>query len=116
MVLSYDGVISYIFTVGESGAERKVFGVGVGSLILTINPILIAGYTFGCHSLRHLVGGRKDCIGSGNVRRTVYDCVSCFNRNHMKWAWFSLVWVGFTDFYVRMVASGVWTDYVLFHL
>lgn len=116
VVLSYDGVISYIYTVGAPGAEHKVFGVGVGSLIMTLNPILIAGYTFGCHSLRHLVGGKKDCIGSGNVRRTVYDCVSCFNRSHMKWAWVSLIWVGFTDLYVRMVASGVWTDYVLFHL
>src|SRR2546421_1381898 len=36
-------------------------GIGVGSVILTINVFLIACYTFGCHSFRHLVGGRKDC-------------------------------------------------------
>ena len=24
--------------------------------------ILIAGYTFGCHSFRHLIGGRNDCM------------------------------------------------------
>ena len=110
-ILSYDAVLSYWFTDPATG--RGGVGVGVGSLILTINPVLIALYTFGCHSLRHLVGGRKDCIGSGNVRRTAYDCVSCLNRRHMQWAWASLIWVGFTDFYVRMVASGAWTDWRL---
>lgn len=107
-ILSYDAVVSYWFrdpATGEGG-----LGVAVGSLVLTINPILLGGYTLGCHSLRHLVGGKKDCIGSGGARRTAYDCVSCLNRRHMAWAWVSLIWVGFTDFYVRMVAMGVWTD------
>ena len=26
------------------------FGIGVGSLILILNVVLIGGYTFGCHS------------------------------------------------------------------
>lgn len=110
-ILSYDAVISYWFTNPRTHAGG--FGVGIGSLVLTLNPILLGGYTFGCHSLRHLVGGKKDCIGSGNARRTAYDCVSCLNRRHMAWAWTSLIWVGFTDFYVRMVASGAWTDWRL---
>ena len=25
-------------------------------------------------------------------------------------AWFSLVWVGFSDVYVRLCAMGIWTD------
>lgn len=112
LILSYDALISYWFTNPDTG--KGSFGIGVGSLILTINPILLGGYTLGCHSLRHLVGGQKDCIGAKGLRRTSYECVSCLNRGHMKWAWFSLVWVGFTDFYVRMVASGAWTDYRLF--
>jgi hypothetical protein len=29
----------------------------------------------------------------------------------MMWAWISLFWVGFTDIYVRMVASGTWHDF-----
>lgn len=110
-ILSYDAVLSYWFTDPDTG--RGGPGVGVGSLVLTLNPILIALYTFGCHSLRHLVGGKKDCIGAGGTRRTVYDCVSCLNRRHMQWAWASLVWVGFTDFYVYMVATGSWTDWRL---
>lgn len=109
--LSYDAILSYWFTNPETG--RGGVGVAVGSLVLTINPILLGGYTFGCHSLRHLVGGRKDCLGAGGARRAAYDCVSCLNRRHMLWAWMSLVWVGFTDFYVRMVAAGAWTDWRL---
>jgi hypothetical protein len=31
----------------------------------------------------------------------------------MRWAWISLFWVAFTDFYVRMCSMGVLTDVVL---
>ena len=30
---------------------------------------------------------------SAPLRKKAYDCVSCFNRHHMQWAWFSLFWV-----------------------
>ena len=33
------------------------FGIGVGTLVLRVNVVLLGGYTLGCHSLRHLVGG-----------------------------------------------------------
>jgi hypothetical protein len=98
-ILSYDAVVSYFFPVGDGTVK---FGIGVGSLVLTINPILIALYTFGCHSLRHLVGGRRDSLASLGGRKKVYDCVSCLNRRHMMWAWLSLFWVGFADVYVRL--------------
>ena len=38
----------------------KHFGIGVGTLVLTLNAIFLALYTFGCHSLRHLIGGFLD--------------------------------------------------------
>jgi hypothetical protein len=110
VLLSIDAVKSYWFT---DIAGKGHFGIGVGSLVLTINPILLGAYTFGCHSLRHLIGGKKDCLSSLGPKKRAYDCVSCLNRNHMKWAWFSLFWVGFTDFYVRMVSMGYITDYRL---
>jgi len=28
----------------------------------------------------------------------------------MKWAWFSLFWVAFSDVYVRLCSMGVWSD------
>jgi hypothetical protein len=45
------------------------------------------------------------------LRRKGYDCVSCLNRKHMAWAWSSLFWVAFSDVYVRLCATGIWTDW-----
>jgi hypothetical protein len=90
------------------------FHIGVGTLVLTLNAILLGCYTLGCHSLRHLIGGISDVISRSPIRKTAYDCVSCLNARHMRFAWFSLVWVGFSDLYVRMCAMGVWTDWRLF--
>jgi hypothetical protein len=87
------------------------FGIGVGTLVLTINPILLGCYTLGCHSLRHLVGGRLDIMSKSPSRKTAYDCVSCLNRKHMLWAWMSLFWVGFSDAYVRLCSMGIWHDW-----
>ena len=105
-ILSYDAILSF-FQGGK-------FGVGVGSIILTINPILLIGYTFGCHALRHLSGGNKDCFTCPNGKLTfryrVWKGVSWLNGRHMMWAWISMIWVAFTDIYVRMVSSGYWID------
>ena len=90
------------------------FGIHVGTLVMIVNPILLGGYTLGCHSLRHLVGGRLDEVSKKPARKTAYDCVSCLNRKHMLWAWLSLFWVGFTDVYVRLCAMGIWHDGVIF--
>jgi hypothetical protein len=98
----------------EDARGHTVFGVGVGTLVLAVNVFLLGGYTFSCHSLRHLVGGRRDCISSSRLRAGAYDCVSCLNRRHMLWAWMSLFWVAFADLYVRLCSMGVWRDWRLF--
>jgi hypothetical protein len=87
------------------------FGIGIGSLVLLANVTLLSCYALGCHSLRHLVGGVRDRISGTPVRKQAYDCVSCLNRRHMLFAWFSLVWVAFSDLYVRLCAMGIWTDW-----
>jgi hypothetical protein len=88
--------------------------VGVGSLVLTLNVCLLASYTFGCHSLRHLTAGLFDKISEHPIRGKAYECVTCFNKRHMLFAWMSLFWVGFTDVYVRLCSMGVWTDWRFF--
>lgn len=107
-ILAYDGYRSLWFT-GADGVKH--FGIGVGSLVLIVNPILLGLYTFGCHSLRHLVGGMMDILSRSKLRAKTYDCVSCLNRNHMKWAWISMFFVGFADLYVRLCAMGIWHDW-----
>jgi hypothetical protein len=86
------------------------FHIGVGSLILLVNVALISSYTFGCHSLRHLIGGKKDQLPKHRIGKNCYDCVSGLNRRHMLFAWCSLFSVGLTDLYVRLCSMGVITD------
>jgi hypothetical protein len=87
------------------------FGVGIGTLVLALNVVLLSGYALGCHSLRHLVGGGIDQLTRAPARHSAYRCVSCLNRGHMPWAWFSLVGVAFSDLYVRLCSMGVWSDW-----
>ena len=47
--LSYDALIAFRFPDG--------FGIGVGTLVICLNVMLLAGYTFSCHSCRHVCGG-----------------------------------------------------------
>jgi hypothetical protein len=95
---------------GPEGGPKQ-FGIGVGSLVLIINVVLLGGYTLGCHSFRHLVGGFLDSKSKAPNCATCYNCVSGLNGRHQLWAWLSLFWVGFTDLYIRLCAMGVWTDY-----
>jgi len=108
--LAHDAWKAMWFT-DAAGDSR--FGIGVGTILLTANVILLGGYTFGCHSLRHLVGGYVDRLSAAPVRKRVYDCASCLNRGHMTWAWCSLVMVAFCDVYVRMLSMGIWHDWRL---
>lgn len=108
-ILLYDAWKALWFTDGLSGG--KTFGIGVGTIVLTANAVLLGLYTFSCHSFRHLVGGFRDQLSRAPVQRRVYNCASCLNSRHMYWAWLSLFSVAFADIYVRLVSMGIWTDY-----
>jgi hypothetical protein len=109
VILSIDVWNALWFFNPETGSET--FGIGTGTLVLALNVVLLGGYTLGCHSLRHVVGGFMDRVSGSPVSRNAYRCVTCLNRKHKNWAWMSLIWVGFTDIYVRMCAMGIWTDF-----
>jgi hypothetical protein len=110
VVLSYD-VWKALWFRDATGGES--FGVGVGTLVLATNVVLLGSYTLGCHSLRHLVGGGLDEVSKRPVRASGYACVSCLNRRHMPFAWASLFSVAFADLYVRLCSMGVLTDWRL---
>jgi hypothetical protein len=98
----------------DPATGEKTFGLGIGTLVLATNVVLLGGYTFGCHSLRHIVGGFMDRFSGKPVSFTAYKCVTCLNSRHMLWAWMSLFWVAFSDFYIRMCSMGVFTDFRIF--
>ena len=109
VVLSYDVWKALWFVDPATGGTA--FGVGVGTIVLAVNVVLLSGYTLGCHSLRHLVGGCNDCISTTAGGSAAYGCVSALNRRHMLFAWMSLCWVGFSDVYIRLCSMGIWTDF-----
>jgi hypothetical protein len=113
VVLTYDVWVAMWFEDPATGG--KTFGIGLGTIILAVNVVLLSGYTFGCHSLRHLIGGRHDELSRrGGGQLACYNCVSGLNRRHMLFAWCSLFSVAFSDIYVRLVAMGIWSDWRLF--
>ncbi len=110
--LLYDAWKGLWFIDPETGVSS--FGIGIGSLVLIMNVTLLGGYTFGCHSFRHLIGGLKNQLSKFPVQRTLYNCSSCLNRKHMIWAWCSLFWVMFSDVYVRLCSMGIINDLRIF--
>ena len=106
LVLSYDAMLSFF--------RNGTFGIGIGTIILLLNPIFLAGYTFGCHAFRHLAGGDQNCFtclqGKEKIQYKIWKNISKLNNKHMFWAWISMIWVAFTDIYVRMVSKGHWID------
>ena len=87
--------------------------LGLGTLILTVNVVLLSAYSLSCHSLRHLVGGKLDCFSCTAARRTrhgLWRRVTGLNVDHGLWAWASLFSVVIADAYVRLLALGVLAD------
>jgi hypothetical protein len=87
--------------------------LGLGGLILFVNVALLTGYSFSCHSLRHLVGGGLDCFScslSARVRHGLWERVTRLNENHMRWAWLSLFSVAFADLYVRLLGLRLFVE------
>jgi hypothetical protein len=88
-------------------------GIGVGTVVMLINAMLLTAYTFGCHSWRHLIGGRLDCMtceGVLTARHRLWARSSWLNARHMQFAWLSLIWVALTDLYIHLVSRGVIAD------
>jgi hypothetical protein len=105
IILWYDAIRAFWF-------NGRV-GVGVGSLVLLANIVLLSFYTFSCHSLRHIIGGKVDCfscVSFGQARHSAWQSASFLNEHHMLFAWMSLFSVGLSDLYIRLVASGTIQD------
>jgi len=109
LIVLSDDVWKALWFTDASG--RVSFGIGLGTLMLLTNVVLLSGYTFGCHSLRHLVAGKRDEMAP--ARFTAFRCATCLNRRHMAWAWCSLVSVASCDIYIRLCAMGIWSDWRL---
>ena len=111
-MLSYDVWKAMWWPDPATGGEK--LGLGLGTIILAVNVVLLSCYTLGCHVMRHIVGGMHDEISKHPVCDKAYACSSALNYKHQLFAWLSLFTVGFADLYVRLCSMGIWTDLRIF--
>ncbi len=104
LVLTYDTVLTFRDRTGAWGH------MGLGSLVFLANIVFIWLYTLGCHSCRHIVGGRLRHFSKHPVRYRMWSAVSVLNARHGLFAWISLFSVALTDFYVYLLATHTISD------
>ncbi len=105
LILSYDAVV-----LGFRDESGDWGHMGLGSLVLLANVVLIWLYTLGCHSCRHAVGGRLRHFSKHPVRYRAWTLVSRLNADHARYAWLSLFSVALADLYVYLLATGAISD------
>ena len=104
LVLTFDTVLAF-------RDEDKEWGhMGLGTLLMVVNIVLIWLYTLSCHSCRHAVGGRLRHFSKHPVRYRLWTWVSRLNAHHARYAWYSLFSVALVDLYVFLLATGTIED------
>ncbi len=93
------------FRGGDGG-----FGIGLGTLVMLLNVVMLWTYTASCHSCRHLMGGRLKHFSAHPVRYKAWTYISKINARHMQLAWITLGTLMLTDGYIALVASGAFGD------
>src|SRR5213595_2738585 len=109
VMLSYDVWKALWWPDAATGGVK--FGIGVGTILLAVNVVLLSCYTLGCHVMRHVAGGSHDEVSKHPICDKAYACSSALNYKHQLFAWLSLFTVGFADLYVRLCSMGIWTDF-----
>ena len=108
--LVFNAILTYDAVLGFRDSHDRWGHMGLGTLILCVNAALLWLYSLSCHSCRHIVGGRLAHFSKHPVRYRFWTLVSRLNTKHMQYAWVSLFGVALTDFYVRLLATGAFSD------
>ncbi len=108
VILTVDAVMAFRMP-GDGG-----IGVSVGTLVLVANASLLWLYSASCHACRHFCGGNVNEFSKHPLRYRLWKLTTPLNARHMQFAWASLAMVAVADLYVRLVASGVFSDPKIF--
>ena len=106
LILTWDVVLAF----GPAPGEDDGIHMGLGTVLMAINVVLIWLYTLSCHSCRHIVGGRLRHFSKHPVRYKLWTWVSKLNGSHPRYAWYSLFSVALVDLYIYLIAAGAFDD------
>ena len=106
LVLTWDALLAF----GPAEGESDGIHMGLGTVLMVANVVLIWLYTLSCHSCRHITGGRLRHFSKHPVRYRMWTFVSRLNTNHGAYAWYSLFSVAIVDFYIYLLATNVFDD------
>ena len=85
--------------------------MGLGTVLMLVNVVLIWLYTLSCHSCRHIVGGRLRHFSKHPVRYKAVDPrLEAQRPARASYAWYSLFSVALVDLYIWLLAAGVFDD------
>ena len=104
LVLTFDTVLAF------RNEDHEWGHMGLGTLLMLVNIVLIWLYTLSCHSCRHITGGRLRHFSKHPVRYKMWTFVSRLNASHGKYAWYSLFSVALVDLYIYLLATGTFDD------
>lgn len=109
----------FYYDIYHSIVYTGAITVTLGTIILTINALAVTAYTFSCHSVRHLIGGYRDCVNCPanlNRKNSLYKFQSKLNSHHEAIAWTSLILFVFVDVFIRGMVGGVIPNILLIHM
>jgi hypothetical protein len=90
-------------------------GMGVGTVLMVVNVVMLWLYSLSCHACRHIVGGRLKHFSKHPVRYQAWTFISKLNPKHGNFAMASLTTVILTDFYIMSASAGWITDLRFFN-
>jgi hypothetical protein len=103
-------ILTYDTLLGFRNEEYEWGHMGLGTLILLVNIVLVWAYTLSCHSCRHIMGGRLKSFSAHPVRYRLWTWISRLNGRHATLAWASLCSLAASDLYVYLLATDVFSD------
>ena len=106
VILTYDALLAF----GPAEGESDGIHMGLGTVLMVANVVLIWLYTLSCHSCRHITGGRLRHFSKHPVRYRMWTFVSKLNARHAQYAWYSLFSVALVDLYIYLLATGTFDD------
>lgn len=95
------------------------YGIGIGTILMVITAVFLSFYVYGCHALRHAVGGGRNCYTCGSVAKVQYKfwrIGTRLNEHHERWFWCSLIMVMVVDLWIHLVVMNPSIDmFIPFH-